>query len=91
MKDASYCAMRDFTFGNKLGNKLVKSIGLSQFRLYFSASNLFYIMGKNYTGINPEARMNTGPYSSAFPLVDGYQRGSFPLNRTYTLGVDINF
>ena len=91
MKDASYCAMRDFTFGYKLGNKLVKSIGLSQFRLYFSASNLFYIMGKNYTGINPEARMNTGPYSSAFPLVDGYQRGSFPLNRTYTLGVDINF
>ena len=48
-------------------------------------------MGTNYKGVNPEARNNTGPYSSAFPLVDGYQRGSFPLNRTFTLGVDINF
>ena len=91
VKDASYCAMRDFTFGYKIPERIVKAIGLSQFRVYCSASNLFYIMGKGYTGINPEARSNTGPYSSAFPLVDGYQRGSFPLNKTYTLGVDINF
>jgi len=48
-------------------------------------------MAPGYKGVNPEGRKNTGPYSSAFPLVDGYQRGVFPLNRTYTLGVDINF
>ena len=48
-------------------------------------------MASNYKGINPEARMTSGPYSSSFPLVDGYQRGSFPLNRTYTVGLDINF
>jgi TonB-linked SusC/RagA family outer membrane protein len=91
IKDASYAALRDFTFGYKIPDRVVRAIGLSQFRVYCSASNLFYIMGKNYTGTNPEARANTGPYSSAFPLVDGYQRGSFPLNRTYTIGVDINF
>ena len=91
IKDASYCAMRDFTLGYKIPLKIVKSIGLSQVRFYCSATNLFYIMGSNYNGINPEARNNTGPYSSAFPLVDGYQRGSFPLNRTFTVGADINF
>ena len=91
MQDASYCALRDFTFGYRVPAKIIRSIGLSQFRVYFSGANLLYIMGSNYKGVNPEARMNTGPYSSSFPLVDGYQRGAFPLNRTYTFGVDINF
>jgi len=91
LQDASYAALRDCTFGYSLPLKIVKSLGLSKFRAYFSGQNLVYLMGYNYKGINPEARMNTGPYSSAFPLVAGYQRGSFPLNRTYTLGIDINF
>jgi TonB-linked SusC/RagA family outer membrane protein len=91
MSDASYAAMRDCTFGYKLPAKIIKSIGLSNFRIYFSGQNLFYLMAPGYRGVNPEARMTTGAYSSAFPLVDGYQRGSFPLNRTYTFGIDINF
>ena len=91
LQDASYLAMRDCTFGYTLPDKIIRSFGLSKFRLYFSGNNLLYFMGSNYKGINPEARLKTGPYSSAFPLVDGYQRGSFPLNRTYTIGVDINF
>ncbi|MEI8272001.1 MAG: TonB-dependent receptor [Paludibacter sp.] len=91
LQDASYLAMRDCTFGYALPDKIVRSFGLSKFRLYFSGNNLLYFMASSYKGINPEARMTTGPYSSSFPLVDGYQRGSFPLNRTYTLGLDINF
>ena len=91
VKDASYGALRDLTVGYKLSQKLVKSIGLSQFRIYFSGQNLLYFMPSSYTGINPEARKTTGPYSSSFPLVAGYQRGAFPLSSVYTFGVDINF
>ena len=91
LMDASYLAMRDFTFGYTLPNKIVRSFKLSKFRLYFSGNNLLYFMASGYKGINPEARMTSGPYSSAFPLVQGYQRGAFPLNRTYTVGLDINF
>jgi hypothetical protein len=91
LQDASYLAMRECTFGYSFSNKIVKSIGLNKFRVYFSGNNLIYLMAPGYKGINPEARMTSGPYSSAFPLVDGYQRGSFPLNRTYTVGLDINF
>lgn len=91
LQDASYMALRDLSLGYQIPARLVKAMNLSQFRVYCSAQNLVYLMGSNYRGINPEARMNTGPYSSAFPLVDGYQRGSFPLSRTFTVGVDINF
>jgi TonB-linked SusC/RagA family outer membrane protein len=91
IQDGSYAALRDFTFGYTVPDKIVKLLKLNQFRAYFSAQNLIYLMAPGYKGVNPEARRTSGPYSSAFPLVDGYQRGVFPLNRTYTVGVDINF
>ena len=91
IQDGSYAALRDFTLGYTVPNKIVKILGLSQFRGYFSAQNLVYLMAPGYKGVNPEARRTSGQYSSAFPLVDGYQRGVFPLNRTFTLGVEINF
>lgn len=89
IEDGSYAALRDLTFGYKLPSNLVRMIKLSDFRLYFSAQNLIYIMASNYRGINPEARKTSSQYTS--PLVDGYQRGAFPLNRTFTFGVDITF
>jgi TonB-dependent starch-binding outer membrane protein SusC len=91
IQDGSYAALRDFTLGYTVPNKIVKILGLSHFRGYFSAQNLVYLMAPGYKGVNPEARRTSGQYSSAFPLVDGYQRGVFPLNRTFTLGVEINF
>lgn len=91
IQDASYAALRDLTFGYKVSDRISKSIKLSSLRIYFSASNLIYLMGKDYKGTNPEARFTTGPYSSAFPLVSGYQRGTYPLSRSFIFGVDINF
>ena len=91
IQDGSYAALRDFTFGYKIPQKIVKSLKINQFRAYFSAQNLIYLMSPGYKGVNPEARRTSGPYSNAYPLVDGYQRGVFPLNRTFTLCVDINF
>jgi hypothetical protein len=58
-------------------------------RAYFSAQNLIYLMGSNYRGVNPEARTTSGVYDN--PLIDGYQRGVFPLERTFTLGIDVTF
>ncbi len=91
MQDASYVALRDLTFGYKVPDRISKSINLSSIRVYSSASNLFYVMGSDYKGINPETRRTSGQYSSAFPLVSGYQRGTFPLTRSLIFGVDINF
>ncbi|MDD4971493.1 MAG: TonB-dependent receptor [Paludibacter sp.] len=91
IQDGSYAALRELTFGYTVPKKIIKTFKISSFRAYFSAQNLIYLMAPGYKGVNPEARRTSGPYSNAFPLIDGYQRGVFPLNRTYTVGVDINF
>jgi TonB-linked SusC/RagA family outer membrane protein len=89
IESGSYASLRDFSFGYTLPNTTVKSIGLNSVRAYFSAQNLIYLIGSNYRGVNPEARNTSGTYNN--PLIDGYQRGVFPLERTFTLGIDITF
>ncbi|HET9571872.1 MAG TPA: TonB-dependent receptor [Bacteroidales bacterium] len=89
VEDGSYAALRDFTLGYRIPADLVRRMKLGEFRVYFSAQNMIYLMAENYTGINPEARRTSGNYTS--PLLDGYQRGAFPLNRTFTFGIDLTF
>lgn len=90
IEDGSYAAIRDFSVGYKVPSSFAKAMKISELRAYFSGQNLMYIMASNYRGINPEARKTSGS-SYGSPLVDGYQRGAFPLNRTFTVGVDITF
>jgi len=89
IEDASYMALREILVGYTFPDKLVKKARLSSFRVYFSAQNLYFKTASNYRGINVEGRSQSGPYAT--PLVDGYQRGSFPMAKTYQLGIDLNF
>jgi TonB-linked SusC/RagA family outer membrane protein len=89
VEDASYMALREVIVGYALPVKWTKAIRLSSARLYFSAQNLYFKTADSYRGINVEARFITGPYNT--PLVDGYQRGSFPMPKTYLFGLDVNF
>ena len=49
----------------------------------------FFHTAKGYRGLNPEGRFTNGAYGSS--LVDGYQRGSFPIPKTFIFGIDVNF
>lgn len=89
IEDASYYALREVLLGYTLPEKWTKKARLSSMRIYFSAQNLYFHSAENYRGINPEARFTSGPYNT--PLVEGYQRGSFPMNRTFLFGIDLNF
>lgn len=89
LQNASYGALKDLTIGYRFSKKMLRPIHLNTIRLYFSGQNLFYIWSKDYKGINPEARYTSNQYSS--PLIDGYQRGGFPIQRTFTFGVEIGF
>jgi TonB-linked SusC/RagA family outer membrane protein len=89
IEDASYYALRDLVIGYKLPATVTKKIKVNSLRFYLSAQNLYFHSAANYRGLNPEARTTSGNYSSA--LLAGYQRGGFPLNRTFIFGVDINF
>ena len=90
VEDASYVALRDVTIGFTMPSEYVKKFFLNGMRLYFSGSNLFYYSPEGYRGVNSEGRSTSGAfYSSA--LIDGYQRGPFPIARTVVFGLDINF
>ena len=89
VEDASYYALREILVGYTLPDKLAKRAFLSSMRIYFSAQNLFFHSASSYRGISPEARFTSGPYVT--PLIDGYQRGSFPIAKTYLIGIDLNF
>jgi hypothetical protein len=89
LQDGSYAALRDLTIGYEFNKKGLKSLGISSLRVYGTAQNLFYLWSDDYKGINPEARYTSSQYSS--PLIEGYQRGAFPLQRTFSLGFTLNF
>ncbi|MDB5196194.1 MAG: TonB-dependent receptor, partial [Flaviaesturariibacter sp.] len=89
VEDASYYTVREVVLGYTLSNKLTKAVRLNSARFYFSAQNLYFHFASSYKGINPEARMTSGVYNT--PLIDGYQRGGFPIPKTFLFGVDINF
>ncbi len=89
IEDGSYTALRDVVLGYTLPKGTAKRMGLGGLRFYLSGQNLFFIWSDSYRGINPEARVTTGDYRS--PLIDGVQRGSFPIQSTVTGGIEINF
>ena len=89
IEDASYYALREVNLGYTLPSNVIKKLKINSLRFYFSAQNLFFHTADGYRSLNPEGRFNNGPYSSV--LIDGYQRGAFPIPQTITAGIDINF
>lgn len=87
--DASYVALRSAVLGYTLPKTLASRVKMENIRVYVSGYNLLYLMADEYTGLNPEAQMTSGLYQS--PLIVGYQRGAYPIQRTVTLGVDVKF
>jgi TonB-linked SusC/RagA family outer membrane protein len=89
VEDASYWSLREVNISYAIKAERIKKLGLSGMRFYVSVQNLYFHMADNYRSLNPEGRFQNGPYSSV--LIDGYQRGSFPIPRTFLFGLDINF
>ena len=89
VEDASFYALRDVLVGYTLPQKWTRKAKINSLRVYFSGQNLFYHKAASFRGLNPEARMTSGRYET--PLVDGYQRGAFPVQKTFLFGVDFNF
>lgn len=89
IQDASYISLREVILGYSLPKKLIGKARLEKVRVFCSAQNLLYIMADDYYGLNPEGLTTSGVYNS--PLISGYQRGAYPIQKQITLGIDINF
>ena len=90
IQDASYIALRNLTIGYNLDAEMLKTAGISSSRIYLAATNLFYLMGDDYTSYNPEG-IETTNSGYAGPTTYGVQVGASPLVRSFTIGLNVNF
>ena len=58
-------------------------------RFTFSCQNLFTITG--YKGMDPAGISFMDTSNGSVDINDGIDMGAYPLNRTYTIGVRMNF
>jgi TonB-linked SusC/RagA family outer membrane protein len=83
LSSGSYFRIRDLTLGATFPQKLAKAIGFASARLYVTATNPFTFT--KYNGYNPEVSVESNP------LTPGIDYGSYPISKTYLIGVNLKF
>ncbi|PWK80086.1 TonB-linked SusC/RagA family outer membrane protein [Mucilaginibacter oryzae] len=93
LQSGSYLRCTNLTLGYTLPNFLQNTLGLSRARVFASVVNAFTIT--KYKGYNPDVDYN---YSGAATnntqpanLAPGIDYGTYPLVRSYNLGVNVTF
>jgi len=86
IQDASYIALRNVNIGYNFGSNLLKRTNVFRnARIYVAGTNLLYTKADGYTGYNPES-VNTTTSTTY-----GYQRAGSPIQRTYSVGINLEF
>lgn len=83
LEDGSYFRLQNLSFGYTIPDRCFKRTGIRKFRVYLQGSNLFTLT--NYTGYNPEVNKN-----SSNALKPGEDYCSYPLQRTFTIGLNFS-
>ncbi|SHK97072.1 TonB-linked outer membrane protein, SusC/RagA family [Chitinophaga jiangningensis] len=81
VENGSYLRAKNMQIGYTLPVHVLKGIGVSKFRAYVQAANVFTIT--KYSGVDPEI---TGA-TTAF----GIDEGAYPNQRQYLIGVNVTF
>ena len=83
VEDGSYFRIRNITLGYNLPRTLIQRAKVQSMRVYVGVQNALTI--SKYLGFNPEVSGYEGP------LTGGVDYGSYPLARTYTVGLNLGF
>ncbi|MFW5710185.1 MAG: TonB-dependent receptor, partial [Bacteroidota bacterium] len=86
LEDGSYLRVKSASLSYSFSD-LLRGIGLSDMRVYFTAQNLFTFT--KYSGYNPEIGVSTAWDSN--PLAFGIDNAVYPQPRTFLFGLDISF
>ncbi len=82
VEDGSYFRLQNITLAYNFPPHILSRLSLKSFRLSASVNNLFTIT--DYTGLDPNV---AGAWDHRF----GIDVGNFPVNRSWTLGVQVSF
>ena len=83
VEDGSYFRIRNITLGYNLPRTLIQRAKIQSMRVYVGVQNVLTL--SKYLGYNPEVSGYEGP------LTGGVDYGSYPLARTYTVGLNLGF
>jgi TonB-linked SusC/RagA family outer membrane protein len=83
VEDGSYLRIQNVSLGYQLPQAWSERMKLQRARIYASAQNL--VTFSDYLGYNPEVSGYEGP------LTGGVDYGSYPLARTFTVGINLGF
>jgi TonB-linked SusC/RagA family outer membrane protein len=89
VEDGSYVRLRNMQLGFSVPERFLR--WLPNARVYLQGENLFTITG--YDGLDPElpALVNTGPAGDTRDQARGIDRGTYPSNRTFSIGLVTSF
>ena len=87
VQNAGYLALRTVSLGYNFPSDFTSKLNLSSLRLYATGQNLLFITASDYSGWNPE-HIRSLPQG---PLTFGYNRGGTAIQRTITLGLNVQF
>ena len=86
IQDASYVTIRNINLGYNFAPNLLDKTGVFRSaRIYVAAQNILYKTADGYTGWNPESINNTSPTTW------GYQRAGSPIQKTISIGANVEF
>ncbi|SDG40604.1 SusC/RagA family TonB-linked outer membrane protein [Epilithonimonas hungarica] len=83
IEDGSFLRLNNVTIGYTLPKDSLKMLGITNFRLYATANNVFTITG--YSGYDPEVSTRKST------LTPGVDYAAFPRSRFFLTGVDVTF
>lgn len=86
LEDADYLRLDNLTLAYNLSKKVTKFADL---RISLSCQNLFTITG--YKGMDPAGLSFMDTSLGSVDINDGIDMGAYPLSRTFTIGVKMNF
>lgn len=84
VEDGSHIRLANVMLGYNMPQQSIQKLGLSNLRFYVSGQNLMTITG--YSGYDPEI----GSFNQN-PLISGVDNGRFPVARSVTMGLNVNF
>jgi TonB-linked SusC/RagA family outer membrane protein len=84
LESASYLRLRTLTLSKILPESFISKAGASSARIYVTGTNLF--TKSNYSGFDPDVSSE-----SVGNLNRGIDIGAYPLSRTFTAGVSLQF
>jgi TonB-linked SusC/RagA family outer membrane protein len=88
VEDASFLRIRNITIGYRLG-KILSGTILKNARAYVNIQNLHTFT--KYSGYNPEVNTTQGDPWISSALTPGIDYGTYPVPRTYTVGLNLGF